>query len=294
MLLVKPGGRVAYASQAARELFEIAGQEPNLERMARQARPQEAFLGLCAAEGQASFSLRGHPVDGVSYIVPFENASAMLVALRRPQLVAVERRRRQPLSRPLPAASTRRSTSAWTWRPPCKSILEHVAGLVPADYLEIAVWQPDENCLVPYRLTSAAGAERRLEKTGERYPLDRGYSGILFNERRPLLILDKDQFHLQNPQVEAKSYPFAAFLGLPLLVGDSPVGTLELASLSKDAYSQNDLQALQPDRRSGCSCRTACRALSRRRAPLPGERRAGAAHRSGQRLAQSRRSSTPA
>ncbi len=243
VLLVRPGGRVAYASQAARELFEITGQEPNLERMARQAHPQEAFLGLCAAEGQASFSLRGHPVDGVAYNVPFENASAMLVALRRPQLVAVSAeedsraldrflRLNQEINLSLDLETT------------LKSILEHIAGLVPADYLEIAVWQPEENCLIPYRLTSAAGADRHLEKTGERYPLDRGYSGRLFNERRPLLILDKDRFHLQNPQVEAKSYPFAVFLGLPLLVGDSPVGTLELASLSKDAYSQNDLQAL--------------------------------------------------
>ncbi len=188
VLLVKPGGRVAYASQAARELFEIAGQEPNLERMARQARPQEAFLGLCAAEGKASFSLRGHPVDGVAYIVPFEDASAMLVALRRPQLLAVST---EDGSRSLDRFLhlNQEINLSLDLETTLNSLLEHVAGLVPADYLEVTVWQPEENCLVPYRLTSAAGADRRLDKTSERYPLDRGYSSILFNERRALLIL---------------------------------------------------------------------------------------------------------
>ena len=61
VLLVEQGGRLAYASQAACDLFEISAQEANLERMARHLRPEEAFLGLCAAEGQASFTLRGSP-----------------------------------------------------------------------------------------------------------------------------------------------------------------------------------------------------------------------------------------
>ena len=244
VLLVEQGGRLAYASQAACDLFEISAQEANLERMARHLRPEEAFLGLCAAEGQASFTLRGSPVVGSSYSVPLDGAPALLVTLRRPTLVAesVPEASRlldrflqlsQAISRSLDLETV------------LHAVLENIAGLFPADYLEITVWQAEENYLAPFRLGSAAGEERRLEKASEHYSPHNGYTGILFGERRPLLILDKDQFHLQNPQVEAKSYPFASYLGLPLLVENNPVGTLELASLSKDAYSEEDVQVLR-------------------------------------------------
>ena len=243
MLLVKTGGKIAYASQAARQLFALDGQEPDLESLARRLSPQDAFLGLCAAEGQASFSLRGQPLDGVSYRVPLDGAPALLVTLRRPALATEE------------SAGASRSLDRFLQlsqainlnldlEATLKAILEQVAGLLPADYLEITVWQADEKRLAPYRLASA-GEDRRLEKTSERYSAERGYTGLLFSERQPLLIRDKDALPCENPQVEAKSYPFAAFLGLPLLVEGNPVGTLELASLTPDAYSEKDVQVLR-------------------------------------------------
>ncbi len=243
VLLVKTGGKIAYASQAARQLFALDGQEPDLESLARRISPRDAFLALCAAEGQASFSLRGQPLDGVSYRVPLDGAPALLVTLRRPALAAEE------------SAGASRSLDRFLQlsqainlnldlEATLKAILEQVAGLLPADYLEITVWQADEKRLAPYRLASA-GEDRRLEKTGERYSAERGYTGLLFSQRQPLLIRDQARFHQENPRVEAKGYPFAAFLGLPLLVEGNPVGTLELASLTPDAYSEKDVQVLR-------------------------------------------------
>ena len=217
VLLVKAGGSVAYASRAACDLFEIDGQEPDLERIARRLQPQEAFLRLCAAEGQASFSLRGDPLDGVSYTVPLDGAPALLVALHRPQLVAEGA---QGASRQLDrflqlSQAINRSLDMET---ALQAVLESVAGLLPADYLEITVWQAEENCLVPYRLSSAPGKDRRLEKASDRYFTDRGYSGMLFSERRPLLILDKDQFRPATPARRDQKLPLCR------LPGPAPAG----------------------------------------------------------------------
>ena len=93
VLLVQSGGRVIYINQAAREWFNVWEEEPNLESLARRTRPSEAFLTLCAGEEQARFSLNGRFVEGTSYYTPaslgegLEQHSAVLVTLRRPQLV---------------------------------------------------------------------------------------------------------------------------------------------------------------------------------------------------------------
>jgi hypothetical protein len=85
MLVIHSGGQVSNLNEQARELFILGDEDPNLERMARQARPSEAFLSLCASEGQASFSLNGRFVEGSSYYAPDSSGRAILVTLHRPQ-----------------------------------------------------------------------------------------------------------------------------------------------------------------------------------------------------------------
>ena len=70
VLQILSGGRVDYVNTIGRSWFGLLdGEEPNLERLARRARPSDAFWGLCVSEGQARFSLGGRLVEGVSYQV---------------------------------------------------------------------------------------------------------------------------------------------------------------------------------------------------------------------------------
>jgi hypothetical protein len=88
VLVVQSGGRIDYANAAVREWFELReGEQPNIELLARRIRPGEDFLKLCAAEGQARFSLNSRPLDGVSYQIPGA-FPGLLVSLRRPELPA--------------------------------------------------------------------------------------------------------------------------------------------------------------------------------------------------------------
>ena len=109
VLIIQPGGRVVFFNQQARDWLAYNREKPNidLERLARRARPSEAFLELCYSEGQARFSLDGRMVEGTSYSVPYiegkehrdgkehgggngyHSSSAMLVSLRRPQVAAI-------------------------------------------------------------------------------------------------------------------------------------------------------------------------------------------------------------
>lgn len=275
VLLVQHGGRVTFINQPARELFNLWEEEPNLESLARRTRPSNTFLTLCATEGQARFSLNGRFVEGTSYftMVPAPSAKngseqrvAVLVSLRRPQLMVESESRLASTSASstasaestAPGAATKVTSQAFLvfselsqtiassleLEVALKAILESVERLIPSDFLEITLQDVDSQLLIPYRLVGLEGVDRHLERGAERYQINQGYSGYLVTHRAPLLVKDINTFREARPALDRQRYPFQSFLGIPMLVGGELIGTLELASLSKENYSENDLEVL--------------------------------------------------
>jgi PAS domain S-box-containing protein len=272
VLVVQRGGRLIYLNHAARELFDFWETDLNLESLARRARPGETFLMLCANEGQARFHLNGRFVEGSSYFLPGDIAggqsglSAMLVTLRRPKLVLdhrpiptdgseIQQMGQEEEFQPATNVSgqafgfftelTQAMASSLDLETTLQTILENFERLFPSDYMEITIWDADAGHAVPYRLVGLAGVDRHLEKGAERYTPDRGYSGYLISRREPLLIRDTSTFREAQPAVDRQRYPFKSYLGAPLLIAGELVGTLELASLTKDNYTENDLEVVR-------------------------------------------------
>jgi len=247
VLLVQPGGRVAFTNQQAKEWFGYLEEEPNLERLARRTRPSDTFLALCASEGQARFSLDGRLVDGVSYAVPYGDANAILLTMRRPQVTTIADGESQASEQALNifAELSRAMASSLDLLTTLEAILESVERLIPSDFPEITVWDADNQHLVPYRFVGMAGVDRHLEKAPERYKPGQGYSGYLIVQREPLLIGNVDSYRLVRPVIDRKQYPFNSYLGIPLQVVGELIGTLELASLSKNAFTESDLETLR-------------------------------------------------
>ncbi len=247
VLLVQPGGRVVYTNQLAKEWFGYLEEEPNLERLARRTRPSETFLGLCAADGQARFSLDGRLIDGASYTVPYESGNAIMVTLRRPQVTSIASGESQISEQALSifAELSRAMASSLDLNTTLQAILESVERLIPSDFPEITVWDADNQQLIPYRFVGLAGVDRRLEMAPERYKPGEGYSGYMIVQREPLLISNVDTYRVVRPVIDRKQYPFSAYLGMPLLLVGELIGTLELASLTKNAFTENDLEILR-------------------------------------------------
>jgi len=282
VILVQPGGRVVYTNGTAQEWFGTQDQQPNLERLAKKARPPDVFLGLCVTEGQARFSLDGRLVEGSSYLVPFSpqmgavipqgrpitqpreslfHASlAMLVTLRRPQVSFMEHgaapageknptRLSGGASLQIFSELSQQMTANLELDKTLFAILESVERLISADFLEITRWDPAYNHLVPYRFVGV-DENRRLEVAVERYSQDQtgqipGYSGYLVTQRSLLVIGDVDAYRDVRPSVDRKKYPFNAYLGVPLVVAGNLVGTLELASLRRHAFGPGECEILR-------------------------------------------------
>ena len=233
----------------ARQVFQLEEFEtPNLERLARRTRPSDRFLSLCASEGQSRFALDGRLVDGVSYRVQSDASPYTVVALRYPEIAPfLSSSEARPSGQALHAITEmgQAMVASLDLKTTVKAIFDNIEKLLPADFMEITVWDEDSQSLIPYRLVGLPGVERDMEELSERYHLGEGYSGYLIKERIPLLIPDVEARTDLHQSVEFSMGGLRSYLGVPLVVEDEPVGTLELGSLSVNGLHQTDLELVR-------------------------------------------------
>ena len=247
ILVVQSGGRIDYANPAVREWFELReGELPNIELLARRIRPSENFLKLCAAEGQARFSLNGRPVEGVSYQIPGA-LPELLVSLRRPEIPAgLSAEVREDV-----AGSALKILIDFSQtvlvnlgvKAAVQTILENVERLVPADMLEIRMWDAVEGLLTSFRFSAGPGSGRHIERGKPRPP--EGYARVIIEQCRPLAIPDTQTYPEMPTYTGNDTNPVRSYIGVPLLAGGELVGTLNVGRKAADAFAPEDLDILQ-------------------------------------------------
>lgn len=246
VFMVQPGGRIAFLNQAARTQFELWEVEPSLEALARRSRPGDIFWSLCASEGQARFSMDGRPFEGTSYAIPNGQGNTMLLSLRPIQAISLHLDGQGANGRTTEILTklNMAMTAELDLEPTIRAVLQSVEQLIPTDFTEITIWDPDGQCLIPYRFIGIEGFDRRLQRTSDRYKLNEGYSGRVAGRMEPLLVSDVDTYRDTRPIIDRRLFPFQSYLGMPLHIGDRLIGTLELTSRSKNAYTENDIHTL--------------------------------------------------
>ncbi|KPK50589.1 MAG: hypothetical protein AMS22_11960, partial [Thiotrichales bacterium SG8_50] len=248
VLLVQPGGRVAFINEQARQWFNLLENEtPNLERLARNTRPTEAFLNLCAAAGQTRFNLHQALVEGISYYVPFEGQQAVMVTMQQLQLRGLENGESEPVSQSLTIFNeiSQNMSASLDLETTIETILDSVDRLVPSDFSEITLWDHENENLIPYRYLVDDDGIRRLRMSTDRYQVSEGYSGYMISNGQPLLVEKVSLFTKARPTVSRHQFPINSFLGLPLRARGNIIGTIELATQTPEAFNQGDLEVLE-------------------------------------------------
>jgi PAS domain S-box-containing protein len=122
------------------------------------------------------------------------------------------------------------------------AILESTRKLLDYDAAEINLWDAERGVLVS---RGRAGDPSYTEQAGGVYRLDEGYTGWIATHREPLLVREVGTEQVR-PKLADKRWPFLTFVGIPLLVGDTLVGTLELARFAGETlYTEEDVRTLQ-------------------------------------------------
>jgi len=248
-LVVQEGGRLVEINDFARQMFHIpGGQIPDLEQLARQVKPTELFLELCGQEGQAQFIFGDQVLEGNSFSLLQMPRPCVVVSLKtlEPSAAPGVTERKGGLSTPVASLFPQEFSTDLDLQSVLQQILVNLKLIIPADFMEVTLWDAERSELLPYYLADGADASSKpVQVTSAPYRLDEGYSGYLARNRKPLLIPDASLRGDVQPAQRVDRFPLRSYLGVPLQAQGEFVGTMELASLSKDAFQPSDLSLLQ-------------------------------------------------
>ncbi|MEJ5222966.1 MAG: GAF domain-containing protein, partial [Anaerolineales bacterium] len=245
VFLVGVGGRIEHINQAMRDWFDVPEDDlPDLERLARRVRPSDDFMEICAAEGQARFSINGKLVEGFSYRLP-DPSQGMLVTLRRVETNLSSLDQGETVSGSILKVITDFSQNIAAVHDlpgTIRAILVNVNRLVPSDILEVKVMDVASDRLVAYRFVEEEGTVERVDVSqfGE-------YERVLAAEQKALWIPDT---HAPSASARYSSdpgrmAPMRSYLGVPLIAGPEFVGTLEVGIFAPEGFAREDLDMLE-------------------------------------------------
>jgi len=242
-------GRLVYANDNARQWFGMNGDEPNMITMAGYVSPRDSFIDVFAAEGRSEFRIGKRQIEATSYRIPNnEGERRMVVVMRELQNgVGVDDVDFESLHAINLVGEVNdllgrgRSTEL---EETFRLILQNINTTVSFDYGEINLWEAEKNILRPIQRAGDPNYIATMEDIGGVYALDEGYSGWIARYRQPIIV--EDVYNDSNKvKLAVADYPFSSYLGVPLLVGERFLGTLELANREAQAFDFQDLSLLQ-------------------------------------------------
>lgn len=237
-------GHLVYMNDHARRIFGMNGEAPNLTLLARKVQPPETFRDIFAAEGAASFRVGKQQIEAASHVIPTDTGRRMVVVLKEKVDDVVRSRKYDPIE----AVNAIGEISillaeAHELDETLNTILQRLGSLIPYDNGEINYWHGDQYVLRPIARLGDVNYAAALDKDGGMYRLDEGYTGWIARYRQPLVIADAATRQEAQPKLE--DYGYNSFIGVPLLVGERFLGTLELASRQTHAFDFEDTALLQ-------------------------------------------------
>ncbi|HEY1013706.1 MAG TPA: GAF domain-containing protein, partial [Herpetosiphonaceae bacterium] len=168
-------------------------------------------------------------------------AGQAAVAIGNARLLSEERRRTVELSLLQDLAG--KLNSGMNLNDTLATISNGVTQLLPDVDIEICLYDPESQVLRSQHMTEATRAI--ASETGT-YGLEQGFSGWLARHRAPLRIGDIRQQRKVRPFRDGPQFTerFRSYLGLPLLVGEELIGTLELGSARPHRFDTEDERLL--------------------------------------------------
>jgi len=243
VVVVEPGGRVDFINARARSLFDMSPADAaSLSRLLRGVRPAEDFLDVCAAPGHVRLNLHGHAVEVSSSRVP-GTYPRMLLSIRDIQLtsagVGADAAIDPSLLRVITDFGAEISASL-DIESVVRSVLDSTVRLLPADVLELNVWDQETQKLVSHRLAGANGAAAAVVTTSQSQ--FGGLSDRTAEQRAPLLLSNAAAIAAQP----GSSIPgLSSYMGIPLHVGNEMVGLLEAGQTVSGPFTDQEFELLR-------------------------------------------------
>jgi len=245
VIVASEHGHLLYTNARLREWLGMGSGTPTLEVMSQNAHPAENFRELFTEESRAAFQFGGRWVEGGSQLIPGDKGLRMVVTLREMgQEMAVA-------GGDFDISATMRIldeigemvNAALGVDQSLQTILTIIAKNIEIDGGEIALWDVDDEVLYQRGWVGDAGYVLSLASAGGSYKLGEGVTGAIARTRQPLLIPDVNASDAIAPKLDDN--PYRSFVGVPLLLADHFLGTLELTHAQPGYFSRRHLALLQ-------------------------------------------------
>ena len=233
-------GHVLHANETIRRWVGV--DHPDLEMIARSVQPVDSFLELFTREGQASFQMSKRWVEATSHRIPSDGMARMVVVMREISNTSASAEALD-LSRAIHIANEIGETvnASLGVEPVLQALLTIVRKEIPADAGEICLWDEKQKMLHPRGWTGDIAYVLALSEVGGAYAYGEGISGWIARYRKPVFVSDIDDTTTVRPKLTNGMY--RSYIGVPLILGERFMGTLELASQTR--FVQGDLPLLQ-------------------------------------------------
>lgn len=246
IIVAEGRGHLIYINDRIREWFNLNGADANLSILANRIHPPDLFHDLFADEGRATLRVGARQVEAVSHTIPTIEGRRMVVVLR--ELTAETEPDQLDSNRALMVIQEISSaiTSGLDLTQTMNTILSAVGRVIRFDGGEVTLWDQTLNVLRPV----GSVGNRHRQRNGAsgsngnyQYDSEEGYTGWIARYHQPLLLGDVEVRSDVRPKGE--NFPFLSYIGLPLLVNDRFIGTLELVSEERYAFDHEDLALLE-------------------------------------------------
>ncbi|MFN8412157.1 MAG: GAF domain-containing protein [Anaerolineales bacterium] len=240
VMILQPGGRIEYMSEAARSYFDLRENEPyDIERLARRVRPSEDFLDLCASPGSKRVTVGGKLVEVSSFEVP-GTIPVMLISIRGKEIIPIMEQGGTSSEEMFRVVSefNQSIAASVTLESAVYSILEYVHRVVPCEILELKLWNSEENIFIPFRVRESSDSIEQVKNS---------QFGSLTNQlleaRKSVLLSDVSM----QPELTASGdlLLIQSYLGVFLTAGGEMIGTLEAGQTKNDVFGPHELELLQ-------------------------------------------------
>jgi GAF domain-containing protein len=250
VLVSRGHGQLIYANGSARTLLGMNGGDPSLEQVARLAKPTDSFLGLFAGENQSAFQLGAKWVEASSHQIPTGSETRTVVVMRELS-GGTTTHDALDLSRAMALINQIGDTTNASLgiEQTLQTLLTLIKQDIAFDAGEINLKDDKTGRFNPRGWSGDSTYLISLEEAGGNYGDNEGITGWIVRHRQPLMLGSREAVAIQ-PKV--KNNPYRAIIGVPLMIGDQVIGTLELAGLRADQFSQGDYALLQAVSKPAC------------------------------------------
>ncbi len=246
VLVSRAHGQLVYANSPAREMIGINGGAPNLEYIARMAKPADSFLELFSEERQSAFRLGTRWVEASSHRIPGPGEIRTLVVMREinggngggehldfSKAISMINQIGETIDASIGVEQT------------LQTLLTIIGQHIHFDAGEINLHDAQTGTFSPRGWIGDSRYQIQLAEQGSLYQAGEGLTGWIARHHQALNIPDIDQVDLKPKVTEL---PYHSFIGVPLLAGiesEQLIGTLELGGTAPRLFSSSDFVLLQ-------------------------------------------------